>query len=171
MSISLNMDEKQLNYIEENGILFERLGMTRMAGRVFGYLIVSDKKEASFDDIRLALKASKGSISGTTKQLVNAGLIQPVSLSGDRKTYFRLNKIEVGKILEARLQLFVKFSEMISKGGSLKKNEDELTDWLKELSTFYDWIGGEIKEIIVKWEKEKDKIIENYEDKHKKQKK
>ena len=164
------MDEKQLNYIEENGILFERLGMTRMAGRVFGYLIVSDKKEASFDDIRLALKASKGSISGTTKQLVNAGLLQPVSLSGDRKTYFRLNKIEVGKILESRLQLFVKFSEMTSKGGSLRKKEDELTDWLKEISTFYDWVGDEIREIIEKWEKEKDKIIESYENKHKKQK-
>lgn len=163
------MDEKLLSYIEENGILFERLGMTRMAGRVFGYLIVSDKTEASFDEIRLALKASKGSISGTTKQLINTGLIQPVSLPGDRKTYYRLNKIEVGKILESRIQLFVKFSEMTSKGAGLRKGKDELTDWLKEISTFYDWVGGEIKGIIRKWEKEKEKIIENYEIKNKKQ--
>lgn len=163
------MDKKQLIYIEENGIFFESLGMTRMAGRVFGYLIVSDKKEASFDDIRLALKASKGSISGTTKQLINAGFLQPVSLPGDRKTYFRLNKIEVGKILESRIQLFAKFSEMISKGGSLRKKEDDLSGWIKETSTFYDWVGGEIKEIISKWESKKKKIIENYESKTKKQ--
>lgn len=164
------MDKKQLNYIEENGILFERLGMTRMAGRVFGYLIVSDKMEASFDDIRLALKASKGSISGTTKQLVNAGFLQPVSLPGDRKTYYRLNKIEVGKILESRLELFAKFSDMTSMGRSIRDSEDEVTEWLKETSTFYDWVGGEIREIIKKWERDKKKIIENYENKQKKQK-
>ncbi len=164
------MDKKQLSYIEENGIFFETLGMTRMAGRVFGYLIVSDKKEASFDDIRLALKASKGSISGTTKQLINVGFVQPISLPGDRKTYFRLNKIEVGKILEARIQSFDKFSEMISKGDSLRDTEDEQSEWLKEISTFYNWVGEEIKGIIKKWEKDKEKIIENYENKSKKQK-
>tara|TARA_R100001143_G_C3360805_1_gene135409 strand:+ start:1270 stop:1767 length:498 start_codon:yes stop_codon:yes gene_type:complete len=164
------MDKRQLDYIEENGIFFETLGMTRMAGRVFGYLIVSDKKEASFDDIRLALKASKGSISGTTKQLINIGFLQPVSLPGDRKTYFRLNKIEVGKILEARIQMFDKFSEMISKGDNLRNSEDEQTEWLKEISTFYDWVGDEIREIIKKWEREKEKIIDNYENKSKKQK-
>jgi len=163
------MDEKQLNYIEESGILFEQLGMTRMAGRVFGYLIVSDKSEASFDDIRLALKASKGSISGTTKQLINVGFLQPVSLPGDRKTYYRLNRIEVGRLLEARLNLFIKFSNMISKGRSLKKSDDDISVWLKEVSTFYDWIGDEMREIIEKWEKEKDIIIDNYENRIKKQ--
>lgn len=158
-----------MNYIEESGILFEQLGMTRMAGRVFGYLIVSDKSEASFDDIRLALKASKGSISGTTKQLINVGFLQPVSLPGDRKTYYRLNRIEVGRLLETRLNLFIKFSNMISKGRSLKKSDDDISVWLKEVSTFYDWIGDEMREVIEKWEKEKDKIIDNYENKIKKQ--
>ena len=163
------MDKKQLTYIEETGILFEQLGMTRMAGRVFGYLIVSDKSEASFDDIRLALKASKGSISGTTKQLINVGFLEPVTLPGDRKTYYRLNRIEVGRLLEARLNLFVKFSDMISKGRSLKKSDDDISVWLKEVSTFYDWVGDEMREVIGKWEKEKDKIIDNYENKIKKQ--
>ncbi len=165
------MDEKRLNYIEESGILFEHMGMTRMAGRVFGYLVVSDKSEASFDDIRLALKASKGSISGTTKQLINAGLLQPVSLPGDRKTYYRLNRIEVGKLLEGRLNLFVEFSKMIFKGRSLKKSDDDISDWLQELTTFYDWVGDEIRGIIQKWENEKDKIIDNYENKNRKKRK
>lgn len=164
------MDKNQLNYIEECGILFEQFGMTRMAGRVFGYLIVSDKQEASFNDIRNALKASKGSISGTTNQLINAGFLEPVSLPGDRKTYYRLYRIEIAKLLEERLQLFNKFSEITSKGRKLKKNRDDISDWLIEISTFYDWIGDQIKEVIQKWEKEKHKIIEHYENKDKNQK-
>lgn len=157
------MDKQQLNYIEECGILFEQFGMTRMAGRIFGYLIVSDKQEASFNDIRDALKASKGSISGTTNQLINAGFLEPVSLSGDRKTYYRLNRIEVAKLLEARLQLFEKFSELTSKGRKLKKKSDDISDWLIEISTFYDWIGDQIISVIQKWEDEKYKIINYYE--------
>lgn len=157
------MNKKQLTYIEESGILFEQLGMTRMAGRIFGYLIVSDKTEASFDDIKNALNASKGSISGTTKQLINTGFVEPVSLPGDRKTYFRLNKMEVGSILKARIQFFNKFSDLLTKGRNLKSRDDEISVWLNEVSTFYTWVGGQINRIIHKWENEKDEIIKNHE--------
>jgi DNA-binding transcriptional ArsR family regulator len=153
------MDKEQLSYIEESGIIFEQLGMTRMAGRIFGFLAVSDKSEASFDEIRQALDASKGSISGTTKQLINAGLVQPVSLPGDRKTYYRLNKVAVGQLLRSRIQLFNIFADLLSKGRELKKSEDDVSEWLKEVSAFYTWLGGEINAVIEKWENVKDDIM------------
>ncbi|TVQ03999.1 MAG: hypothetical protein EA359_08055 [Balneolaceae bacterium] len=153
------MDKEQLSYIEESGIIFEQMGMTRMAGRIFGFLAVSDKSEASFDEIRQALDASKGSISGTTKQLINAGLVQPVSLPGDRKTYYRLNKVAVGQLLRARIQLFNIFADLLSKGRELKKSEDDVSEWLKEVSAFYTWLGGEINAVIEKWENVKDDIM------------
>ena len=155
------MDKQQLAYIEESGIVFEQLGMTRMAGRIFGYLAVSGKSEASFDEIREALNASKGSISGTTKQLTNAGLVQPVSLPGDRKTYYRLNKVAVGQLLKARVQLFNTFADLLSKGRELKTSEDDVSEWLKEVSAFYTWLGDEINSVIEKWENVKDDIMKS----------
>jgi DNA-binding transcriptional regulator GbsR (MarR family) len=155
------MDKQQLTYIEDSGIVFEQLGMTRMAGRIFGYLAVSDKSEASFDEIRQALNASKGSISGTTKQLVNAGLVRPVSLPGDRKTYYRLNQVAVGQLLKSRIQLFDIFADLLSRGRKLKKSEDEVSEWLKEVSAFYTWVGDEINAVIDRWENVKDDILKS----------
>lgn len=155
------MDKEKLAYIEESGIVFEQLGMTRMAGRIFGFLAVSGKSEASFDEIREALAASKGSISGTTRQLMHAGLVQPVSLPGDRKTYYRLNKVAVGQLLKARVQLFNIFADLLSKGRNLKKSEDDISEWLKEVSAFYNWLGGEVNAVIEKWENVKDDIMKS----------
>lgn len=154
------MTEEKLKYIEEAGIAFELFGMTRMAGRILGYLIVSDKEEVSFNELKEVLNASKGSISGTTKQLLNVGFIEPVSLPGDRKTYYRISEMEVGSILRRRIQLFLKFADVLDKGRNLKNKEDRVSEWTLEVSSFYKWLGDEIELVLQKWEREKEKIIE-----------
>lgn len=160
------MNKEKLSYIEESGITFEQMGMTRMAGRLFGYLIVSNMDAVSFNDIKEALDASKGSISGTTKQLITIGLIEPITLPGDRKTYFRISKINVGTILKARINLFNKFSLVLDKGNSLKERKDETSEWLKEVSSFYSWVVGAFDEILDRWEVEKQEIIKRKEEKN-----
>jgi DNA-binding transcriptional regulator GbsR (MarR family) len=153
------MTEKKLQYIEEAGMAFELFGMTRMAGRILGYLIVSDKECVSFNEIMDALKASKGSISGTTKQLITIGFVEPVSLPGDRKTYYRISNLKVGSILKARIQLFLKFADVLDKGRSLKEKNDRVSEWTLEVSSFYKWFGDEIDLVLQKWEREKENII------------
>lgn len=159
------MNSQKLSYIEESGIIFEQMGMTRMAGRVFGYLVVSDRSEASFDDIRNTLEASKGSISGTTKQLITIGLIEPITKPGDRKTYFRVSKVNVGTILKSRLEMFTKFSAILKKGNGLKEKDDHVAAWLHEVSSFYEWLGGAIEEVIDRWEVNKKQIMKRREGK------
>jgi len=156
------MDEKKIAYIEETGLLFEKLGMTRMAGRIFGYLIVCDEEQASFDQIRKALQASKGSISGTVKQLLHIDMVEAVSLPGDRKTYYRIGKMKIGDILRARMGQFTAFADALAKGEKMKTNKDDISDWLIEVSTFYRWVGGQLDEIINKWEEEKEEIIKEF---------
>lgn len=153
------MGKGKLTFIEESGLMFEQFGMTRMIGRVFGYLLVCDQDQVSFDNIRKTLGASKGSISGTTRQLVQIGLIEPVSLPGDRKTYFRLTKLELGQLLKSRMELFKKFSKTLTKAMEVKERDDSVADWLLEASVFYSWVGGQMDEVIDKWHKEKDRII------------
>lgn len=139
--------------------MFEQFGMARMVGRVFGYLLICDEDAVSFDQIREVLNASKGSISSTTKQLVQIGLIETVSLPGDRKTYFKVTDIELGKMLSQRMKFFENFSELLGKGRKLKNREDDVSDWLRDASFFYSWIGDEIEQSILKWHHEKENII------------
>lgn len=154
------MKKNKLEYIEETGLVFEGFGMTRMAGRVLGFLLVCDKDAVSFDEIRETLHASKGSISGTTKQLINVGMVEQVSLPGDRKTYYRISRTKVGKILRARISQFTKLAETFEKGLEVKNRDDEVSEWLNEISAFYKWVGTEIEVIIDKWEVKKDEIIQ-----------
>ncbi|TVQ68183.1 MAG: hypothetical protein EA360_00530 [Balneolaceae bacterium] len=146
------MDKEKLEYIEEAGLAFELFGMTRMAGRIFGYLVVSDQEVVSFEQIRETLKASKGSISGTTKNLIHVGFIEPVSLPGDRKTYFRISRQKAGRILKERTALFLKFGSLLDRGRALKAEEDRVSDWLLEISSFYKWMVHEVDMVTDKWE-------------------
>ncbi|MFC1931980.1 GbsR/MarR family transcriptional regulator, partial [Chloroflexota bacterium] len=61
---------EEKRFVEEVGILFEQTGMPRMAGRILGWLSVSDSPHQTTDQLTKALMASKGSISTMTRFLI-----------------------------------------------------------------------------------------------------
>lgn len=152
------MDEKKLQHIEESGLLFERFGTTRMAGRIFGYLLICDEDAVSFDQIRETLQASKGSISTNVKQLLQTGLIEQTTFPGDRKTYYRASKISIGDITGNRLELMEKFVELFIQARGLKNREDDLSEWLEETAIFYKWMEMKMEELIDEWDSNKEQI-------------
>ena len=38
----MELTDGEKNFIEETGIVFEQTGLTRMSGRMFGWLLISD---------------------------------------------------------------------------------------------------------------------------------
>ncbi|MEX0928604.1 MAG: hypothetical protein WD266_03035 [Balneolales bacterium] len=154
------IEETRLHYIEETGLLLEETGMTRMAGRIFGYLIICDEDAASFDRIREVLHASKGSISTNLKQLIQVGFIEPISLPRDRKTYYRLSPMNISDIMKARYGIIRKFVDLFIRGRELKTREDYVSQWLLESSSFYSWLEEQTDDMINRWERDKHQIIE-----------
>ena len=67
-------------YIEECGLIMEQSGLTRMVGRIIGYLAVSDKELVSFEEFTEVLQASKSSISTSVKMLTAMNLIKPATI-------------------------------------------------------------------------------------------
>ena len=78
------------NFAEEVGIFFEQIGMPRMAGRILGWLMISDPPRQTTGELTQALLASKGSISTMTRLLIRLGLVERLSLPGQRRDYFRI---------------------------------------------------------------------------------
>ena len=155
------MNREKLNYIEEAGLLFEKLGMTRMVGRVFACIMVSDRDQIAFEEVRKTLGASKGSISTSTRQLVQIGLIEPVSLPGDRKTYFRVTQVDLGRLLRERLRMFSELSEIFARAREVKQRDDEVSDWLREAAGFYGWVDRQIDQVIDRWHRDKESLLNN----------
>jgi DNA-binding transcriptional regulator GbsR (MarR family) len=152
------MDTKKLQHIEESGLLFEQFGTTRMAGRIFGYLLICDEDAVSFDQIREKLQASKGSISTNVKQLLQTGLIEQTTYPGDRKTYYRASKISIGDITASRLDLMEKFVGLFKQAKELKSRDDDLLKWLDETALFYRWMELKMEELISEWDTNKEQI-------------
>ncbi|HET7182830.1 MAG TPA: MarR family transcriptional regulator [Candidatus Limnocylindrales bacterium] len=75
-------------FVEEMGQFLASLGMTPMAGRMWGWLLICDPPEQTAADIAEALHASRGAISGTARLLATSGLIRRTTRRGDRREYF-----------------------------------------------------------------------------------
>ena len=63
------MTDQESAFVEEMGQVLASYGMTPMAGRMWGWLLICDPPEQTAADIADALHASRGAISGTARIL------------------------------------------------------------------------------------------------------
>lgn len=82
------MEGSVQQFVERMGLLCERDGMPRGAGRLFGFLLVGDRAY-SLDELTEMLQASKASVSTNARLLESLGLIERVSSLGDRRDFYR----------------------------------------------------------------------------------
>ncbi len=150
----MSLDTERDRFIEENGLLFEKLGVTRMSGRILGYLMVAEKENVSFNELTEALKASKSSISTNLKMLLQIGFVKPLTLPGERKTYYMLSPdMDWRAYFAQRLEMINIMNNMFKKGLSLRPSkEDNAAKWLREASEFYDFIIEEFPAMLRRWE-------------------
>lgn len=141
-------------FVEETGILFESMGMTRMAGRILGFLMVTDKEMVSFDELTQVLQASKSSISTNVKALIQIKFIKPVTNPGERKTYYMLSHdISWSDIFNSKLKELNSLISVFNKALSLRANKnDKPAQWVDKAMEFYEWMGKEFPKLMEKWE-------------------
>ena len=151
-------EEKQ--FAEEVGIVFEQTGLPRMAGRVLGWLLISDPPHQSMEQLTGALMASKGSISTMTRLLIQLDLIERLSLPGVRRDYFRLRSDAwqhmIGRGLTDEIRMVRQLAE---RGLGLLSNKTLVTGkWLEEMFDVYTFLEREFPALLERWEKEHQKI-------------
>lgn len=83
------MQQTVLQFVERMALICEKEGMPRIAGRIFGYLLASDQTY-SLDELAEHLQASKASVSTNARMLEQFGMIQRVSVLGDRRDFYRV---------------------------------------------------------------------------------
>src|SRR6476620_1982010 len=82
---------KLLEKVEKMGIMIEQMGRAPVPGRIISYLMLSEPPYRDFYEIQEFLKASKSTISTALNQLMQAGVVNYITFSGDRKRYFQIN--------------------------------------------------------------------------------
>jgi DNA-binding transcriptional regulator GbsR (MarR family) len=85
----VNRDQEAL--LERFGRYWEAQGGSRIAGKIVGWMMISDPPHQSVADIVEVLDVSHGSVSTQTRQLESVGYLERMTFPGDRTSYFILN--------------------------------------------------------------------------------
>lgn len=149
------MEEERREYIEEFGLLFGQFGLSRMFGRVLGVLMISDPPERSAEELAEELGASRGSISQTTRSLIQMGLVQRWSKPGERRDYFRIKPGAWHEIMRREMDALGGFRKTAERGlDLLDSNDPNARRSLEEMRDFYTYWEREMPAVLRRWEKE-----------------
>lgn len=156
--LGVSMDEEKSRYVEDFGLLFDRFGLPRMVGRVLGALLVSNPPERTAEELADTLRASRGSISSSTRTLVALGLIQRVSRPGERRDYFRVRPNAWNEIMRREAATIRTFREIAERGLELMDSEGpEARRNLEEMRDFYSYWEREMPAVLERWQEERNK--------------
>jgi DNA-binding transcriptional regulator GbsR (MarR family) len=147
----------QTYFVEEVGLMFEMVGLPRMAGRIFGWLLISDPPQQSSGELADMLQASKGSISSMTRLLIQIGLIERISLRGQRQDYFHIKPHAWAHMTKQRIAQITAFRQLAEKGLDLLRDADpQLKQRLQEMHSIHAFWERELPLLDARWEQEQD---------------
>jgi len=83
------MHEAARDFVERVGLHMEADGMPRSAGRIFGYMLLTEGS-CSLDELADALQVSKASVSTNARLLEQVGVLERTIELGDRRDFYRM---------------------------------------------------------------------------------
>src|SRR3972149_1745571 len=138
----MSISDPERSFIEEVGVVVEQTGLPRMAGRLFGWLLISDPPYQSPSELAGVLQASKGSISTSIRLLSQMGLIERHIIPGSRHDNFRLPEDAIKKIIRHGLEQEIKMFRSLAERGLdlMKAIPAKRKAWLKEMQRRYAYL-------------------------------
>ncbi len=145
--------DKQQQFVEECGLYFEQLGLTRIAGRIIGWLLICEPQYQQQSELVKGLGASKSSISVALKDLTTLYLVERFSLSGDRRTFYRTSKDMWSRSFRARMNQVRELKELGERGlealqGDSPKRRQRL-EFMRDMNAFME---VEFQKLLDAWD-------------------
>ena len=146
------MTEQESAFVEEMGQMLAAYGMTPMAGRMWGWLLICDPPEQTAADLAEALQASRGSISGTARILANAGMIRRTTRRGDRREYFSVEPGTFEQFLMSAGRIYRSFREMADRGlAAIAGEPPERRERLEEFRDLFAFVEREVPIVVTRF--------------------
>ena len=130
------MHPKTQQLIERVGVLSETEGLPRIAGRIFGLLLVTPG-ECSLDDMAETLGVSKASISTDARRLEQYGIVVRTSRPGDRRDYYAIAPNALRESLEKKIRGMRLFLDILRDARELPDVDAEVRDRIDEWEAWH----------------------------------
>ena len=149
-----NMEQQpKQQFIEEFGDQIDEFGLPRMYGRVLGALLISGKPMMSMDELSTDLQASHGSISMATQMLSRLGMVEKLSVPGERKHFYRVGRNAWNASFTNKLHYLDLMLDLANRGLELLEDAPSQTrEPLMYMRSFFDFFRGEFEGVSTRWE-------------------
>jgi DNA-binding transcriptional regulator GbsR (MarR family) len=143
-------------FVEEVGLQFESSGAPRMAGRLFGHLLVCDPPEQTAEEMARAVQASRASVSTMTRLLIQIGLVERQLVPGARRDRFRVRPGSFSSVMRTRLMQLTLFRHVLARGLlALADEPSTRSERLREILDLYTYLEQELPRLLDRYEAER----------------
>jgi DNA-binding transcriptional regulator GbsR (MarR family) len=143
------MTESEAAFVESMGSYLASFGMTPMAGRMWGWLLICDPVEQTAADLAEALQASRGAISGTARILTTAGMIRRTRRRGDRREFFSSPPDGFDSLLANAGQIYEQLRRILDSGLAVVADRpDNIRDRLQHAHDAVAYIERELPVVL-----------------------
>lgn len=102
-------------------------GFSKSAAKVFALLLVCDPMQQSARDMQKALNLSVGTVSEAVNMLIRVGLVDRVTVPGDRRHFYALQPHGFKQAIRQRAQTVSMARELAEKGLILQPGNKRLS--------------------------------------------
>src|SRR5919198_394347 len=146
------MDTATTHFTDRMGLLFEAEGQPPIAGRLFGYLLVSDDPR-SLDQLAGALGVSKASVSTNARRLADVGVLERVRRPADRHDYYRVAPDLFRRTMAERMRRWQRFTAAVGEARrTLPIRSERVRARLRGYETAYAYMVDAIGHALEQWQ-------------------
>jgi DNA-binding MarR family transcriptional regulator len=142
-------------FVESAGLYFERLGLSRTAGRVIGSLLADPGDSADAPGLCESLGVAKSSMSVALGQLERGGLVERFRPPRGRRDHYRLADDVFGRAFRAKMAEFTTFAQLAEQGLAAVGDNPRSRARLELMRDMYAFMGREFPKLLDQWEQEK----------------
>jgi hypothetical protein len=141
-------------FIGEIGLVFESMHLPRIAGQIFGALLLAPARGYTATDLVDMLQVSKGSVSGMTRLLMHYEMVSRISLPGDRRDRFAIKPGASAEMLLGRMAQLGQLQALAHEGLELLGPDGDPGP-LMEVRDMYAFLQRELPLLIDRWEEQR----------------
>jgi DNA-binding transcriptional regulator GbsR (MarR family) len=150
------MTNSEAAFVERFAQALYGVGMPRMAGRIWAWLLICDPPEQTAADLARELHASRGSISGMARFLESLGLVHRWTRPRDRREHFHVPPGAVSGVMRARMGTTIAIRRLADEGLELlteRPPEDRAR--LEEVRDLYEFMERELPRLLDRFAQER----------------
>jgi hypothetical protein len=139
-------------FIEQMGLGAESDGLSRIAGRLFGALLLSAEPR-SLDSLVTELGVSKASVSIEARRLLQRRIVERVGVAGDRRDYYRLVPNFFTDLVRARVERWGALRALaVRMLTDDPKRDPVVRARLAEIEAVHDFVVARVDEALREWQ-------------------